>query len=406
MLRRIDKIIALVMVLYLICVFFNKFVAVITMILCILLMFRVLRDKRIVPIILSVIVLGLLFYNYFISRQYFIFELEVLSNKPNIEYLIRMITFIMMLYCFSDREILTSIYNEFENYIDIVLGIIIIYQIVIGVFFITKQGFLERWGMTVFVGINGNPHGNSYVMILMAIVIEIIISKKDNRYLALYFIPLLSAFMSGARTPAVVLAGIFLGIRCFKNKIKIRSNLRLTWKKLLIIAGFLIVITIFGELLIDFIMNSSIMDKFSSTSDSGNVLNSRDLIWNGLINEFKYNFSDIERVFGHGIHYSVLINKYTVNSPIWGHSDFIDILISYGVLMLAIYIIMYVRYFIKLWSIGGNGLLIMVFFIGMVLLSIFNGVINYTVFISVIAFWAMFYISIKDKDINEGEGYE
>ena len=404
MLKKIDKIIALVMVLYLFCSFFNKFIAVITMVFCILLMIRVLRDKRIVPIILSVIVLGLLFYNYFISRQYFILELEVLSNKPNIEYLIRMITFIMMLYCFSDREILTSIYNEFENYIDIVLGIIIIYQIVIGVFFITKQGFLERWGMTVFVGINGNPHGNSYVMILMAIVIEIIISKKDNRYLALYFIPLLSAFMSGARTPAVVMLGIFLGIRCFKNTI--RTNLRFSWKGLLIVIGSLIVISIFSDVLVNFALHSSIMDKFSSTSDSGNVLNSRDLIWNGLINEFKYNFSDIERVFGHGIHYSVIINMYNVNSPIWGHSDFIDILISYGMLMLAIYIVMYVRYFIKLWSIGGNALLIMVFFVGMVLLSIFNGVINYTVFISVIAFWAMFYISIEDKDINEGEGYE
>ena len=404
MLKKIDKIIALVMVLYLFCSFFNKFIAVITMVFCILLMIRVLRDKRIVPIILSVIVLGLLFYNYFISRQYFILELEVLSNKPNIEYLIRMITFIMMLYCFSDREILTSIYNEFENYIDIVLGIIIIYQIVIGVFFITKQGFLERWGMTVFVGINGNPHGNSYVMILMAIVIEIIISKKDNRYLALYFIPLLSAFMSGARTPAVVMLGIFLGIRCFKNTI--RTNLRFSWKGLLIVIGSLIVISIFSDVLVNFALHSSIMDKFSSTSDSGNVLNSRDLIWNGLINEFKYNFSDIERVFGHGIHYSVIINMYNVNSPIWGHSDFIDILISYGMLMLAIYIVMYVRYFIKLWSIGGNALLIMVFFVGMVLLSIFNGVINYTVFISVIAFWAMFYISIQDKDINEGEGYE
>ena len=404
MLKKIDKIIALVMVLYLFCSFFNKFIAVITMVFCILLMIRVLRDKRIVPIILSVIVLGLLFYNYFISRQYFILELEVLSNKPNIEYLIRMITFIMMLYCFSDREILTSIYNEFENYIDIVLGIIIIYQIVIGVFFITKQGFLERWGMTVFVGINGNPHGNSYVMILMAIVIEIIISKKDNRYLALYFIPLLSAFMSGARTPAVVMLGIFLGIRCFKNTI--RTNLRFSWKGLLIVIGSLIVISIFSDVLVNFALHSSIMDKFSSTSDSGNVLNSRDLIWNGLINEFKYNFSDIERVFGHGIHYSVIINMYNVNSPIWGHSDFIDILISYGMLMLAIYIVMYVRYFIKLWSIGGNALLIMVFFVGMVLLSIFNGVINYTVFISAIAFWAMFYISIQDKDINEGEGYE
>ena len=404
MLRRIDKIIALVMVLYLICVFFNKFVAVITMILCILLMFRVLRDKRIVPIILSVIVLGLLFYNYFISRQYFIFELEVLSNKPNIEYLIRMITFIMMLYCFSDKEILTDIYNEFENYIDIVLGIVIIYQIVIGVFFITKQGFLERWGMNVFVGINGNPHGNTYLMILMAIVIELIVSKKNNRYLVLYFIPLLSAFMSGARTPAVVMLCMFLGIRCFKNKI--RANLRFSWSGLLIVVGFLVIISIFGNVLIGFILNSNIMDKFSSTSDSGNVLNSRDLIWNGLINEFKYNFSDIERLFGHGIHYSVIINQYNVNSPIWGHSDFIDILISYGMLMLAIYIVMYVRYFIKLWSIGGNGLLMMVFFLGMILLSIFNGVINYTVFISVIAFWAMFYISIQDKDINEGEGYE
>ncbi|MBM6818116.1 O-antigen ligase family protein [Clostridium saudiense] len=258
--------------------------------------------------------------------------------------------------------------------------------------------------MTVFVGINGNPHGNSYVMILMAIVIEIIISKKDNRYLALYFIPLLSAFMSGARTPAVVMLGIFLGIRCFKNRI--RTNLRFSWKGLLIVVGFLIVISIFSDVLVNFALHSNIMDKFSSTSDSGNVLNSRDLIWNGLINEFKYNFSDIERVFGHGIHYSVIINMYNVNSPIWGHSDFIDILISYGIIMLAIYVVMYVRYFIKLWSIGGNALLIMVFFVGMVLLSIFNGVINYTVFISAIAFWAMFYISIEDKDINEGEGYE
>lgn len=404
MLKKIDKIIALVMVLYLFCSFFNKFIAVITMVFCILLMLRVLRDKRIVPIILSVIVLGLLFYNYFISRQYFILELEVLSNKPNIEYLIRMITFIMMLYCFSDKEILIDIYNEFENYIDIVLGIVIIYQIVIGVFFITKQGFLERWGMNVFVGINGNPHGNTYLMILMAIVIELIVSKKNNRYLVLYFIPLLSAFMSGARTPAVVMLCMFLGIRCFKNKI--RANLRFSWSGLLIVVGFLVVISIFGNVLIDFILNSNIMDKFSSTSDSGNVLNSRDLIWNGLINEFKYNFSDIERVFGHGIHYSVIINMYNVNSPIWGHSDFIDILISYGIIMLAIYVVMYVRYFIKLWSIGGNALLIMVFFVGMVLLSIFNGVINYTVFISAIAFWAMFYISIEDKDINEGEGYE
>ena len=80
-------------------------------------------------------------------------------------------------------QILIDIYNEFENYIDIVLGIVIIYQIVIGVFFITKHGFLERWGMNVFVGINGNPHGNTYLMILMAIVIELIVSKKNNRYL-------------------------------------------------------------------------------------------------------------------------------------------------------------------------------------------------------------------------------
>ncbi|WP_289128365.1 O-antigen ligase [uncultured Clostridium sp.] len=402
--KKLDNIIALVMVLYLICVFFNKFVAVITMIFCILLMIRVLRDKRIVPIILSVIVLGLLFYNYFISMQYFVLELEVLSNKSNLEYLIRMITFIMMLYCFSDREILISIYNEFENYINIVLVIVIIYQIVIGVFLITKQGFLERWGMTIFVGINGNPHGNTYLMILMAIVIEIIISKKDNRYLVLYFIPLLSAFMSGARTPAIVLLGMFLGIRCFKNRI--RANLRFTWKGLLITTVFLIVISIFSHMLVEFILHSSIIDKFLSTSDSGNMLNSRDLIWNGLINDFKYNFSDIERVFGHGIHYSVIINEQTVNSPIWGHSDFIDILISYGIIMLVIYVVMYVRYFIKLWTIGGKGLLIMVFFVGMVLLSVFNGVINYTVFISIIAFWSIFYISIEDKDIDEGKCYE
>ena len=74
--------------------------------------------------------------------------------------------------------------------------------------------------------------------------------------------------------------------------------------------------------------------------------------------------------------------------------------------MLVIYVVMYVRYFIKLWTIGGKGLLIMVFFVGMVLLSVFNGVINYTVFISIIAFWSIFYISIEDKDIDEGKCYE
>ena len=57
MLRKLDKIIALVMVLYLFCMFFNKFIAGITTVFCILLMIRILRDKRIVPIILSVITL-------------------------------------------------------------------------------------------------------------------------------------------------------------------------------------------------------------------------------------------------------------------------------------------------------------------------------------------------------------
>lgn len=401
MLKKIDNIIAIVMIVYLFCMLFNKFIAGITAIFCILLIIRVLRDKRIVPIILASVLLSLMVYNYLISRQYFSLGLEVLSSKSNTEYLIRMLTFSMMLDCFSDREILTRIYKELRKYVNWFLYIIIAYEFLVLLLLATGKSFIYRWGMNVFVGLNGSPHGNAYLMILVAVIIEWIVSEKNNKYLFLYLIPFIAAFISGARTPAVVMVCIFLGIRFFKNGLVIRRRIQMSWKRLIIITCFFICMLLCSKSIFDFIVNSNVVDKFLSTSDSGNVLNSRDMIWAGILNDFKYNFSDFQRAFGHGIHYSVIINLYNVHSPIWGHSDFIDILVSYGLITLGIYMAMYIRYFIKLWIIARNILLDFIFFIGMMLLSIFNGVINYTVFISIVAFWAIFYISTNKVNLGE-----
>ena len=399
MLKKIDKLIAIIMLLTLFSILFNKFIGKLVIIFTFVLVLKILIEKRSKALIGVGIVVVLGIYNYLISKQYFYLELEFLNKYSNREYLFRMILFSAMLCIFSDKNMVLGIYKCFKKYLNLVIGLVCIYEIIIVLLAITNIGFINRWGMKVFVGLSGSPHANAYIMILLSIVIEWIINeKKNNKYLLLHLIPIISVFDSGARTPAFVMLGLFLAIRSFNKKEGTARFFRITWKKMMIVSFALSIFVLCSTTFIDAFLSSNIMEKFISTSESGNVLNSRDKIWNGIITDYTYNFSNKEKLLGHGIHYTVVINKNNVMSEIWGHSDFVDILVSYGAIVLAMYIILYLRYFIKMCVWGEGKILVIAFAIAMFMLSIFNGVINYTMFIPIIAFWAIYYISICERN--------
>lgn len=66
---------------------------------------------------------------------------------------------------------------------------------------------------SVFTGTFSSPHVYVYSLIFMVVIIQwIFIEKKICRVLALYIIPTITSFMTGARTPQIVLLtliGIF-----------------------------------------------------------------------------------------------------------------------------------------------------------------------------------------------------
>lgn len=380
---KIDRLLAQILVLSIMPFLLNCKINIMINTIMVLLLLRMVISKNLKGIILIILTGGIILYNYYISKSYFSLNLNILNEDSNKIYAKSILTFILMLYIFSNKYTVSSIYKHFKKYSTFVLVEIILCQIFILIKLITKSGYIMRWGMSVFVGPFLSPHPYVYSLIIMIILIELlIIEKKNNFILFLYIVPLYTSILTGARTPTIILFLFFISVRFFKDK----NRFCLKNKHILIFIAICIIFIIIGRDLLKLLFNSNLISKFSS---SENILNSRDMIWQGLLNDFN-TFSIKEKILGHGIHYTVLLNLKNVKSSIWGHSDFIDILISYGILLMIIYIVVYLNYFKYIFDTGMNKKLVLGTLLYMILLSVFNGVVNYNGFISIVCYFSIF----------------
>lgn len=387
----IDKLISILLIASTIGIFIGKKTELLVFSLILLVFIKVLKEKKFLDkwVILLVIIIGV--YNYIKVSQYFELGYSYLNQDGVIQYMIRLVGIISILQIFSYKKYVGNIYMYIKKLNNILLISIIIAQIYLIYLLISGKGFVEVWGLRNFVGASYSPHIYSYTLILMVTVIEwLYITIRDKRIFLLYFIPILTAFLSGARTPIISMALIIIATRFIKNKKK--NNIKyITLFSVIIISIFII---LFSKQIYEYMIGSNLVEKFISTKNSGNFTNGRTFYWGNSLSYF-INTNIINKMLGCGIYYTVLINKYTANLEIWAHSDIVDILVSYGMIMLIIYIISYIKYFRFLFKLQNYKKRIFLIMLSLVLLITTNGFVNYTVILPVLCF-----ISIIEYHIN------
>lgn len=395
----LNKIIAIVLILSPMSIFFAKGTMGFLIILTLLLSADIAKEKNISRKLIGCLAIIIVSFNFYKIKPYFIYNINSVNIDSTIEYAIRIIAFIIIAYFFSNFNKVNLVYRYIKKYSNIMLIELVVSQINLIYLFVSGKGYSETWGLKNFIGPYLTPHTYAYSLIIMIIIIEILfLIKKDNKVLVLYVFPIFSSLFCGARTPIVMMWIVFILIRKFKvNSIVIKTKFKR--KNVLILLGMSIFFIILSNKFINIIVNSNILTKFIETSTEQNFDNGRMDYWRICMNYFIK--SNIEYKFlGNGIYSTVLAIKESLGYEIWAHSDWIDILNSYGLVMLVIYTSLYIRYFIKLRKWSNTKWMINLLLVVFIFLSTYNGIINYTHFLFVFCYISILGVICKEENYD------
>lgn len=182
------------------------------------------------------------------------------------------------------------------------------------------------WGDNAyFTSISGSPNRVGPASVFVIVLIAFLIKTGTHRAVALCALPQLYVFlMGGSRTYFVV--GMCAVVVLYYVMVP-----RKKWFFLSLIPLGLVGIVV--------VLNSSMMDKFAATFQQGlsdrefwrRLTNTRSVFW---VEQLKLFFDTplLKQVFGNGINFT------THRYGLWAHSDFIEILCSYGYVGLLNYL--------------------------------------------------------------------
>ena len=139
------------------------------------------------------------------------------------------------------------------------------------------------------------------------------------------------------------------------------------------------------------LLNSSVMDKLSATTYSnssyfdlwGTITSGRSIFWAADIKSF-FESSFLTKLFGQGFNSIYEINYKAFGGKVWAHNDFIQCLISHGLIGLVLYIMVMFRIFRTLKKSNTSLFLCTL----VIVIWLFNAMFNmfYTYFCSILAF--------------------
>ena len=138
--------------------------------------------------------------------------------------------------------------------------------------------------------------------------------------------------------------------------------------------------------------NIPVINKFLASSEKDNLLNSRDLIWQNLMNIFN-NSLFFNKIFGYGFGATQQMNYLYLNEALWAHNDFIEVLLSLGVVGITIYGYSLIKLFYSYKS-----YLLIIF---LALLAFFNGLFIYLRIVYSLPLFILFFIIIKQYKLKK-----
>lgn len=278
-------------------------------------------------------------------------------------------------YSYDHTDELEEYLIEDKKYIDCIMNV---WTLLTLVSFALPSSYTVEWGGARYFGSYCKTIWRLaptcvFVMTLSILGVNLYKNKKYFLYSVIPFVAILSG---GSRTYVVVaLCLILVAWYCV-----LHSN-----KK------FILTCIPFITIILFMMLNSSVMDKFSATTYSsssyfdlwGTITNGRSIFWAADIESF-IKSPVITKLFGQGFNSIYDINFKAFGGKVWAHNDFIQCLISHGLIGLTLYLTIMLRFFRKLRE-NNVGLFISVL---VIMIWLFNAMFNmfYTYFCSILSF--------------------
>lgn len=284
----------------------------------------------------------------------------------------------MILYLIYSNDHIAELKKYFIKDKKYISCIVNIWTILVLVSFAMPSSYTVEWGGASYFG--------SYCrtvwrlaptcVFVMAVSIIGINLYKNKKYFVYSIVPFIAILAGGSRTYVMVaFCLILIAWYCVLNS---KKNFVLTCIPFLLIILFIM-------------LNSSVMNKFSATTYSsssyfdlwGTITSGRSIFWAADIESF-FKSSIITKLFGQGFNSVYEINYKAFGGKVWAHNDFIQCLISHGLIGLMLYLLVMFRIFRNLKKNNTNILICIL----VIMIWLFNAMFNmfYTYFCSILSF--------------------
>ena len=273
-----------------------------------------------------------------------IFGVIVLSNKKTTEKIIKKVN---------------------ESYLFIKLVVVVNEMILLFCLF-TPSCYNNEWGGAYLIGFASSNHVLACGCCLTMVMSFFVVQNEKNviKRIVYILIPIYSILQTGSRV--YLISVLVLLIVFYKYCIKGTSL-----KLLVLPVGTLCSVYFF--------LNSGIYAKFVNPSTYGNLVglekltSGRTAFW--LIDIQQYLQTDVfSQIFGSGFDFSSHVNSIYYGMSIWAHNDFIEVILSTGIIGLIIYLVSTLGLFWGNYIDKFSKFLLFVYFFGIAFL---NGLFGY-----------------------------
>lgn len=236
---------------------------------------------------------------------------------------------IFSIYISSRRELLIEYLKRDEKY---VITIIKIWTGLVFISIFLPSSYPKFWGgKGYFASFTGSVFrlAPTAVMIMSLVLICMEIYKR-KRAIVYTIIPMFCFYMGGSRTYLGV--GLLLFMIIWYLYCPKKSVFYITVIPLIIVAALLISYSAVGDKI-----EATTYTKASYLDSWGTVTSGRSVFWKADIEAFELQ-PIAKKLLGSGFNFVYEVNIKAVNSEIWAHNDFINILLNFGFLGLLLYL--------------------------------------------------------------------
>lgn len=293
---------------------------------------------------------------------------------------------------FSKNKVLCAL-KQSEQFIK---WIVIVCDLVLCVGFFDARCYdSSQWDGSYYLGYTNASHTMASGACLLLVFTLYIIRNKRNIISFIYFVPSIIAILkSGARTfliPIVIVCLFFYAYHIKKFSVKL-----LVFPIAIVCATYVF-------------LNSSMVEKFSFSINNqytdmnflGRLTNGRTAFWVVDLLAFR-DYNIIQKLVGNGFQYVYMVNERNFNLAIWAHNDFINCLLSVGIIGTVIYVYALYRTGKKIIKISPKDIIIKILLISYILLpALLNGFYTYQhyfySFIILVILYDKYYCQMRRK---------